>query len=849
MIEDEITICEENNHNHIATSARTMTLTMVLSFAFPVIILVLAFLKVQIWPGGKFTPFIYDMSAQFNPVITSIRYIIGGSDNSVFLSFYGALGNSALLNYAAYIADPIMWVTVLFPLEQMPNVLYFITLLKIGLCGASVSLYFWFGVKGKKYPVIILILSICYSLMSYNIMYSQCIIWFNVIALAPITLLGIEKIIDGGKGGIYVLCMTLSLYYNYQLAYMLGIFAFLYLIWRLSEHAQNWRRVIVRFVGINVLCAGMFAPVFVPVMFNVIEGRMKTLNSMAGTLFYYSIWDVLKRFMSCQYDTIESRGLPMIFCGSFIPLISVVSLFLPIKPVRSRVISACILLFFMLSFILVPLNQFWHGFNEPNSFSTRYSFLFCLYLLVLAYRAIHFTLDREFLSKTVIYFLYGTGIAIACIEMYLNAGYILSSLNLEMGYGINASYQRQISNTKDVLGKINDNDFYRIGRDMPYSFNDGMLFGYNGIGYFSSMFERNAMDFIGQLGYSQYEHTLRETGGTPLAESLLGVRYKVLREPQLFGYYESIYSNKIYDLQYNKYALPLGFLVDYKKFDPNSSKELIEEVGNHNSLAFQEFVLSELRGERVNAYEYIDYEVEQVESDTYAKDIKMRFKAKDERPVWIYCKDEYNGMKFVAPESIKSSETDQMDSSDESSSDSEEEQPGSAFLKVNGLGTYPFVDRLSTMAIYLGTFKPGQEVEVEAACVNPFEDPWIAYYNEDECNAALNEIKQRGFKIYQHENGVIKGRISVKDDDDLMIMSLPYMKGFQVKVDGVKTEYGSYRNALLALKMDPGVHDVEISFVPYGLIPGCVIGIIFLAIAILYLRGASFGKHRFTDTE
>ena len=144
VIEGEIEFAEENSYKYTEISARTMVLTMVLSFVIPVIIMSLAFLKVQVWPGGKFTLLIYDMSAQFNPVISSIRYI-GRSDNSVFLSFYGALGNSALLNYASYIADPVMWFTTFFSLEQMPNVLYFITLFKIGLCGMSLSAFFLFG--------------------------------------------------------------------------------------------------------------------------------------------------------------------------------------------------------------------------------------------------------------------------------------------------------------------------------------------------------------------------------------------------------------------------------------------------------------------------------------------------------------------------------------------------------------------------------------------------------------------------------------------------------------------------------------------------------------------------------
>ena len=806
---------------------KVILFTVFFAFVIPVIIMALAFVKVQVWPGSKFTIYIFDLQAQFAPLISSLRYV-GKSDNSLLWSFYGALGNNAFLNYALYILDPTMWLTVFFPLEQMPNVIYFIALFKVGLCGAGASIFFLFGFKGRKYPFVILLLSICYALMSYNIMYGVCIRWYNVIALAPLALLGIEHMIEGKKGGLYIICMTLSLYSSTQLSYMTGVFAILYLIWRVSENTDNYKKIIGRFVICNGLCAFMYMPFFLPFAYNVMHGRMKTYNYMSDRFFYYPLVEVIKQFISCRYDTIESGGLPLIFCGTFIPLIALASLLLPLKSIVTRLISVAIFIFFVSSFCFVPFNQFWHGFNEPNAFPARYSFLFCLYMLILAYRFICFVLDRLCLPKRTLLPLYGLLLAVTCGEMYLNAGYILTSLNIEMSYCINEVYQRQIRDVKDVLDHIDDANFYRVGRDVQYTFNDGMLFGYNGMGYFSSMFERNTMDFIGKLGYSQFEQTIRDCGGTPLAESLLGIKYKILNYPDFFGYYEPYYKNKTCELQYNDDALPLGFLVKYRKYSPEDDEELVKGISDQNSFDFQEFVLSELSGKRVNAFEKIDYSLEDVDTEEYARHVRMTFTATSDKPIWIYCKDECEGVRV----------TDQgYANKDDSSSyvSSTGEEPTNALLSVNGENRYPFVDRLSTMCTYLGTFREGEEVEVEAACVNKFEDPWIVYYNEDNCRRAFSEIKKTGMEITDHKNGVIKGRIKVSDCDEIMIMTLPYMKGYRVKVDGISTDYGSYRDALFALKMEPGDHTVEISFIPYGLILGSVIGLISLILTVLYL--------------
>ncbi len=800
-------------------SARTIVLTMVLAFVVPVLIMAFAFLKIQVWPGGKFTLYTYDMRGQFNAVIASLRYI-NRSDASLFLSFGGALANNAYLNSISYIVDPIMWITVLFPIDRLPDAIYYITLFKIGLCGMCICAYFYFGTRSKKHPIIILVLSTCYALMSYNIMYSQCILWFNVVALAPLVLIGVERIIQGKRGGVYIVCMTLSLYYNYQLAYMIGIFAILYLTWRLSEGIGDLKKII-RFIICNVLSAGLIMPVFIPVLFNVMSGRMQTDNNMMGQLFYYSLGDVLNRFLSCRYSTIESEGLPLVFIGTFIPPTALASVLLPVKKLHTRMISLGIIVFFIASFCIVPLNQFWHGFNEPNSFPARYSFLLCLFLLVLAYDTLCFAMEKIVVSRTLHYLFYGIALTMTVTEMYLNAGYILTSLNLETEYAVYAGYQLNVRGTEDLLNRITDKDFYRVGRDITVSLNDGMLFGYNGIGYFSSMFERNTMDLLGRMGYSQSEHTLMDVGGTPLSESLLGVKYKILKEPGMFGYYESLYQNGLYELQYNRNALPLGFLIDYNKFDPQNDEELASEIRDHDSLAYQEYILSELRGERVRAYDRIEYSKENVDSDEYARDIKMRFVAKDDKPVWFFVRDDYNGTRVAAPDPNKTED---------------EDKTVKTLLTVNGESIIPFADGLSTLCVCLGTYEPGEDVVVEAACSNYFDDPWIAYYNEEECEDALRVIRNRGFEVTEHKNGVIKGSINVEDDDDLLVMTLPFMKGYRVFVDGKRTDYGAYRNSLFALKMEPGEHMVEISYIPYGFIPGAAIGLISLVLVILYIR-------------
>lgn len=811
---------KSDSYIYMAPSKGTIALVMVLSFVVPVIIMALAFLKVQVYPGGKFTVLIYDMQAQFMPTIASLRYL-GKSGNSFLYTFFGALGNNALLNYKSYFANPLYWLTVLFPLEQLPDVLYFITVFNIGLCGLSFCTFLLFGSQEnrlKRYPYIALILSCCYALMSFNIAYSMCINWLLEVALLPMMLLGIERIIEGKKGAIYLFAMTYAVYNSDQLFFMSGIFCVLYLIYRLSEVNENRIRICVRFVICSLLALGLSMPIVMPMIYNIMEGRLQTHNIMEGKMFYYGILPVLKQMLSCRYDTIENGGLPNIFCGTFIPLIALISIIFSHKPIRTKLVICAIVLFFFISFCMVPVNQLWHGFTEPNSFPVRYSYTYCALILILAYDGVKNICRIIRTPESGMIIMECIMLLICVIELYLNAGFILSSNSISIGYKNHQEYMTRVKYTKDALENIDDDDFYRVGRDLPYSTNDGMLFGYSGIGYFSSMFERNTMNFAGMMGYSQNEHMLRDYGGTPISESIFGVKYKIIKEAECFSMYARIYKNGLYDVEYNSNALPIAFLAKSVQLSENEIGNLSEQIDKHNSFAMQEYVLSELYGERVSVYEYIPYDIKDEVSDEYTRKTSITFTATNDKPIWFYCteKEGFDGQVVgIEGNSV--------------------EYKNKAELIVNGEERWPFIDTSSTMCICLGKFEEGEKVTVETASLVPYEDPWIVYYDESVGEKVFSGIKERGMEVYYHNNGVIKGEISATSEDDYVFITLPYMDGYSIKVDGIETEYNSYRNTLIAVKVGMGKHTMEISFCPPGLVAGIIVGIISVLIVLLYL--------------
>lgn len=96
---------------------------------------------------------------------------------------------------------------------------------------------------------------------------------------------------------------------------------------------------------------------------------------------------------------------------------------------------------------------------------------------------------------------------------------------------------------------------------------------------------------------------------------------------------------------------------------------------------------------------------------------------------------------------------------------------------------------------------------------------------------------------YENKKGsVIAGTINVKEKG-YFITSLPYQKGFIVKVDGKAQSYEKVNTAFVGFPIEAGKHTVEITYKTPGKRIGIILSIVSLLIAaILFIKGLRKGK-------
>lgn len=84
-----------------------------------------------------------------------------------------------------------------------------------------------------------LLFSTSYSFCGFVTVYSQNFMWLDALILFPLILLGLQRLWDQRKWGLYSITLFLAIVTNYYMGYMICLFAVLYSIyWFFKKNTQ-----------------------------------------------------------------------------------------------------------------------------------------------------------------------------------------------------------------------------------------------------------------------------------------------------------------------------------------------------------------------------------------------------------------------------------------------------------------------------------------------------------------------------------------------------------------------------------------------------------------------------------
>lgn len=834
------------------------TFISLLAFIVPALIMMLIFVIGGFAPFGKVSVLVADMRFQFVDYIGYMKSVFFGN-NDMFYSFSKTFGGDMMGFASYYLFNPFYLLLLLFPNNILP---VGITVMLIIMCG-FMGLFFYLMLKGMwggRYST--LMFSTAYALMGFNVAYINCIHYYFSVMLLPLVILGLFRMMKNRRPSmLYIISAALSVISNYYIGYMILIFTAAFFLCFMASNIIEYTNMKDRIRNAwtvlysTLLAVGISAFSLLSVLFSL-QGQKKAI--LKGLIFgrTFNISEFFSGLYSGSFRGNISDGLPIIYCG----VICVVFVFFyfankTIK-IREKIFAILLFAFLIVGYWIDAFNVMWHGFAHPIGFPYRNSFLFSFLMLFVGYAGFVHIKDgfkkRNANIIVVIYFLYSgylwfikssyvglrsiliTYVALAITLILLVAineknRYIIPALaglfvlqladsfynglvSVEAYYtDINseenslAAYTDYIDSTGALVSYINDQDssFFRMDKLYRRSHNDPMMFAYNGLSHFSSCETDQVKDFMGRMGFRNNTNwAFYGDASTSFADCFMGVKYLLSQFDETSKPYKWLYTEDEKRIYINPYALSLGFGMDENVKRINMTEKNPFKLQNNIASCFTQTNYQIYRPVKVSEVKLNNASVE----DNVYKKINSDEEASIEYILSV-TSDDFIYMYFDAPAMQEST------------------------LYVNGDEKGNYFDEYNWSVREGGYYKPGEEISMKFVIDGDsleIDNAYFYYESKQVLKAWYKDAVTTSCNISKISSSHLTAKVNVADSAEYVVFTIPYEDDWTVRVDGKKVKPVKVMDALLAVKTSKGEHEIDLRYIPRGLMVGGPISILSL---------------------
>lgn len=830
------------------------------AFCLPVILMLLAFLVMGIYPAGENQIAVIDMYHQYVPFLGELQSKLQ-SGGSLFYTWNGAGGSNFWNLLAYYGASPLNLILVLFPKKFLMEGVTLILLLKIGLAGSTMAVYLRAIVweKDKRSADISLVgFATLYALCSYVMAYYWCIMWMDAVALLPLCILGLHKILDGRSGVFYTVCLALVVFINYYMAIMVCIFILfyypvLYFIKVQGESAGHFFKTTGRAVGYSLLGVLMSAVMLLPTWMSMQSTYYISADMPEKTELYNDLLDILNQMLP-NAELTYREGLPNLYCGMFVVILLVFYWISRTIPLREKLLNGAFLVFLIFSLNINKLDFIWHGFHFPNQLPYRYTFMICFLLIAMAYQVFqrvdeirvnhlwillaagggYYLLAQKILTehiKDLDLFVY-SGLAwlalyVAILLLYKkgrlpkNLLLILTVILLtcemasntctsidQVGTTQRSNYYANEAGIAKLVKKTEGTDdrFDRTEMNDNYILNCPAMYHYKGISQFSSSLNANAtalMEHIGVEGAPD-KNRFNYNQTDPVTNAMLNIRYLIGKNLPIddsdFKQIAKSGNSRLYE---SIYPLSIGYMTADTIRTWNYEQE-------NPFMVLDDYVRAVTQNKYTSVFteiEPVDVSAANIELSSTGDgmwDSTLKNETKKSKTILTY-QAQQTGKQYLF---IEADDADAITVSQEKKDDKIEIR--------NDCGSIVNLGEMDSGTEFTVTieYKEGKGGSVVSHVCTMDETVWQDAYKM--LSASMLDVTDYG-------DSCLKGTIDVQEDG-VFVTSVPYEAGWKLKVDGHTREINELiGGAWISTSLSAGEHQIELSFRPPGLIAGLLI--------------------------
>lgn len=802
------------------------------------LLIILVFFYINnITPFGSKDFTVIDFYHQYFPMTSELINRILNSKTLLF-SFNGSL--PFIRNLYNYLSSPFNILLLPFK-DNLSTGFSLLIAIKAILASTTICYYL---TKNIKNSILSIPISISYGFSSYYIAYHWNIMWLDGMIFLPLIILGLEKIIKENKSLLYIITLSISIFSNYYIGYMICIFTFIYFqFYYLLNYKFNIKDFLIKFknyILYSIISIGIISIVVIPIYFSLssISATKDTFPSIFETEFNI-INFILNNFSLSKPTALISENIPLPNTSSSLLIFILIPLFFINKNInkKEKILYALLLLTLFLCMHNTFINFIWHGFHFPNDLPYRQSFIYIFITIIIAYKSlinIKYINTKKLLITLTVFILLIILSKIIKFDNLQNKVLIINTILLIIYFTIliinikNKKYTqfalitivaietciscvyniKPDHNGKDLDNSIKnyqyiknilpqENEFYRIEKINRDTYNDPALNNYYGISVFSSMTYEDISKLQRKLGngsnnINSYYYNLQ----TPIYNSMFNIKYLVGK----FNYNKNFYKeNKNEGIKEYKYPLSIAYKVN------NNIKNW--DTSSNNPFTVQESFIKESTGFD-NMFNKLNINFKDI-----VPEITNNGYFINSRICSINLENDRNGDVYLY-----------IDSNNLSS------------ILVNG-ESY-FIATNEPYIINLGYFSKYDDINVTMyfsygdTSYNEF-NIYAYSFNENNFKKAYNSLNDEILNISSFKENHIKGNINLKESG-VIFTSIPYDNSWKIKVDNKYIDFYKIGESYIGFNLNKGYHNIEFIYKTKGLKTGAIISTISL-ISTIYL--------------
>lgn len=821
-------------------------LIFLLAFFLPVLSMLCIFAGNQIYPFGDNSFLRTDLYHQYAPFFAEFSRKLkeGGS---LFYTWDLGMGTNFISLIGYYLSSIFNWLIFFCSEEHVLEFVSYLVIFKMGLAGLSFAILL--RAKSRASDFKIPFFALFYAMSGYLAAYSWNVMWLDCIWLAPLILLGIERLVYQKKYLLYIITLAMAIISNYYIAIMLCMFCVLYFLivlcgWFFSlprpkdedEEAGSesgkgllFFRTCLRFALSSLMAGALSACILLPEIKALGLTASSNINFPSDWTSYFSILEMLARHLMNVATECGLDHWPNIYCG--VGILLCLPFYYMNKKVRtSDKITKTALIFFMLfSFSVNVPNFIWHGFHYPNSLPCRQSFLYVAVLLIMCYEGLQ-NLDE--ISGKAAGTAFGLGAAFIMIcetvitdDAFTFETYWLSLLFLGIYAAILLIYTKKrlareilfilllITVTVEATINMAVTSVTTVSRSEYLNYKDG----------YQELIQRvQEMD----SDFYRFEKVARKTKndgafvGYPSISTFSSVSY---------GAVSDLYER-------------LGMESSMNAYSNNGITSLMNSILNVKytlaTTTLQESQLMTLCEQNEDCYVYENlytmavgfmlprgFNLDWDTTNGTAIDLQNEFSTLNGGEQLFYqiydCTENGSSMDLHVSETCHVYV--QLDSSSIEKVDAD----------ING-NIKNFSNTNRGFLLDLGYCSPDDTITLTSADDDNSTMHATAYYlNETALINLIRDLQEEQLQVTSFSDTTLEGTIEVQQDG-LFFLSIPYDPGWTLYVDGQKANYYKFQEALICCDLKEGTHEIRLTYTPDGLIPGFAISIAALIILITF---------------